>query len=225
MEDKCFTCSYCGVVFPLTNDTRTITPHQSFEYYGFRTSDMIAPETVQVHFYKCPKCEEISIQVLGVGSYFNSEVFNIRPMSNAIKFPSYVPEKIRQDYEEACAIVNLSPKSSATLSRRCLQAMIGNFWGINKNRLVDSINELKGKVPAAQWSVIDALRTIGNIGAHPEADINTIIEIEPQDAEKLIKIIEFLIKQWYIERYEQEQLFNDVLQMKADKQNQRHTTN
>ena len=42
------------------------------------------------------------------------------PTSSARVFPEYVPKPIRQDYEEACDILDRSPKASATLSRRCL---------------------------------------------------------------------------------------------------------
>jgi hypothetical protein len=46
--------------------------------------------------------------------------------------PDYIPEQIKDDYYEACSILNLSPKASATLARRCLQGMIRDFWGITK---------------------------------------------------------------------------------------------
>lgn len=222
MNDDSFTCHYYGTTFPIMHGTMTKTDKLDFNLHAFHKIDAeVQPETVEVYFYKCPKCDEVSIRILGVGSYFKNKIFNIRPNSEAKQFPSYVPLKIRQDYEEACAIVDLSPKSSATLSRRCLQAMISDFWDIKENRLLSSINALKGKVPATQWEVIDAIRLIGNIGAHPELDINTIIEIEPGDAKKLIRVIEFLIKQWYVERYEQEKLFSDVLQIKESKKKQR----
>jgi hypothetical protein len=136
---------------------------------------------------------------------------NIEPPYLAKQFPNYVPEPVRQDYEEACSIVDLSPKASATLSRRCLQGIIRDFWGIYKNRLVDEIDALEGKVPATQWKILNSLRRIGNIGAHPEADVNLIIEIRPEDAKKLISVIEILISQWYIERHEQEKLYDDIL--------------
>ena len=42
------------------------------------------------------------------------------------KYKIPIPQ-LMDDYEEACAIVNLSPKASATLSRRCLQGMIAQI--------------------------------------------------------------------------------------------------
>ena len=57
---------------------------------------------------------------IGIGEKITS--WNLLPKSKAKQFPDYVPPAIRQDYEEACLILNDSPKASATLSRRCLQA-------------------------------------------------------------------------------------------------------
>jgi hypothetical protein len=116
------------------------------------------------------------------GSFKLGKVFEewlLRPSSLALVFPDYVPAPIRQDYEEACKIRNLSPKASATLSRRCLQGIIRDFKGIVKKRLVDEIDALRDEVDPDTWAAIDAVRQIGNIGAHMEKDINEIIDVEP----------------------------------------------
>jgi hypothetical protein len=131
--------------------------------------------------------------------------WSLRPQSAAKPFPSYIPQPILDDYEEACLIKDLSPKASATLSRRCLQGLIRDYWGISKSRLFDEINELKGKVDTATWDAIDAVRSIGNIGAHMEKDINLVIDVEPKEAELLIGLIEILLKDWYVARNERQQ--------------------
>ncbi|MCP9469499.1 MAG: DUF4145 domain-containing protein [Nitrospira sp.] len=131
--------------------------------------------------------------------------WSLRPQSKAKPFPGYIPQPIRDDYEEACLIKDLSPKASATLSRRCLQGIIRDFWGISKSRLIDEINDLKGKIDAATWDAINAVRSIGNIGAHMEKDINLVIDVEPKEAELLIGLIEILLKDWYIARYDRQQ--------------------
>ena len=227
MPNNSYTCPFCNTVMSFTLATRSAYclsfnyPFTEVNYYHSNKMLNPDPETIKVVFYSCPRCGEISTQLEGIGKNYKGKIYKIRPISSAVQFPDYIPLKIRQDYEEACAIVDLSPKSSATLSRRCLQSMIRDFWGINKNRLVDAINELHDKVPPTQWKIIDALRSLGNIGAHPDADINTIIEIEPSDAQKLIDVIELLINQWYVERQKQEELFNQVLNINEDKKEKR----
>jgi len=142
------------------------------------------------------------LQPLAYGD--EKKTWRLIPPSNAKVFPDYVPEPIRNDYTEACKIVNDSPKASATLSRRCLQGMIRGFWGISKPTLKQEIDAIKDKVDPLTWQAIDAVRTIGNIGAHMEKDINFIIDVEPGEAELLIGLIEWLIKDWYINGHERE---------------------
>lgn len=126
------------------------------------------------------------------------------PAAEMKVFPSYVPEPITGDYIEACFIRDLSPKASATLSRRCLQGMIRHFWNIKKARLVDEIEALSDKVDPMTWAAIDAVRMIGNIGAHMEKDIDVIVDVDPGEAQLLISLIETLVQDWYITKHERE---------------------
>lgn len=128
--------------------------------------------------------------------------WKLRPQSEARPFPSYIPAPILADYTEACLIRDLSPKASATLSRRCLQGMIRDFWGISKARLIDEINALNGKIDPSTWSAIDAVRNIGNIGAHMERDISLVVDVDADEAQMLIGLIEILLQDWYIARHQ-----------------------
>lgn len=77
-----------------------------------------------IEYIMCPACKEIGIIVHRPKT---EEVFRISPRTAEKPCPEYIPEQIRQDYEEACLIAELSPKASATLSRRCIQSMIRDF--------------------------------------------------------------------------------------------------
>jgi len=48
---------------------------------------------------------------------------------------------------------------------------------------------------------IDAVRSVGNIGAHMEKDINVIVDIDPGEAQSLIGLIEILLEEWYVARH------------------------
>lgn len=139
------------------------------------------------------------------------------PSSNAKVFPDYVPEPVLEDYKEACLIRDLSPKASATLSRRCLQGIIRDFWGISKSRLIDEIEAIKDKVDPLTWAAIDAVRQIGNIGAHMEKDINVIIDVDPQEAGLLIGLIESLINDWYVLRRHREEQLRAIVGLSDEK--------
>ena len=143
------------------------------------------------------------------------------PSSKAKVFPDYVPQSIREDYEEACLIVDLSPKAAASLARRCLQGMIRDFWGVKKKNLLAEIEAIEEKVDPNIWNAIDSVRKIGNIGAHMGKDVNLIIDIEVEEAEKLIWLIEFLIEDWYVRRAEREAKLQELHNMAQEKEQQR----
>lgn len=218
---KSFTCPYCNSVFPITSDTFSKrTPNF---YSDYRLSNINTTE-VEIDFFRCPKCDEFTIFAIGNGANTQFDLTPLKPISLAQQFPDYIPKAIREDYEEAYAILNLSPKSSATLSRRCLQGMIHDFWDIHEKNLNAEITSLKDKVSPTLWEVLNGVRSIGNIGAHMEHDINKIVDIEPDEAIKLIKLIEFLIKEWYINRHEQEKLFADIIDIAETKEIERKSS-
>jgi len=154
--------------------------------------------------------------------------WNLIPTSKAKSFPAYVPKPILADYEESCSVKDLSPKASATLSRRCLQGMIRDFWGISKKNLYEEIETIKDKVEPLTWEAVDSVREVGNIGAHMQKDINIIIDVDPHEANLLVELIETLIKDWYINRHEREEKLKALKKVgdlkKAQKKTQKTTT-
>jgi len=176
-----------------------------------------------------PKCRKFTLSLL-MYEYVTSsappgahrvgkllQTWNLIPPSSAKVFPDYVPKVICDDYLEACLIRDPSPKASATLSRRCLQGMIRDFWKISKARLVDEIEALEDKVDAHTWEAIDAVRKIGNIGAHMEKDINVIVDVDPNEAQLLIELIELLVKDWYVVRHDREERLKNIVKVKDQK--------
>jgi hypothetical protein len=147
--------------------------------------------------------------------------WRLLPRSRAQAVPDYVPEVIRLDYGEACLIVDDSPKASATLSRRCLQGMIRDYWGIVKGRLVDEVDALRERVDPAMWKAIDAVRSVGNIGAHMEKDVDLVIDVEPGEAEKLIGLVESLIREWYVARHSREAALRGLAELAERKEEER----
>ncbi|EHU5198915.1 TPA: DUF4145 domain-containing protein [Vibrio vulnificus] len=204
-----WTCPYC-------NRDATITEsNYSESHHIFDENNKVGELGIITKVITCPneECREFTIAGSLHKTYYNRYRYledealiswSLKPQSNAKQFPSYIPEAIIGDYDEACLIRELSPKASATLSRRCLQGIIRDFWGVKKGRLVDEINAIKDKVDPITWQAIDAVRNIGNIGAHMEKDINLIIDVEPQEAQLLTGLIEILIKDWYVTRQERQ---------------------
>lgn len=126
--------------------------------------------------------------------------------------------QIVEDYNEAYRIRNLSPKSSATLSRRCLQSMVRNFWGANdKKTLKEEIEAIQGKVDKATWEAIDSVRSVGNIDAHMEKDVDLIVSVEPEEAQLLLELIETLFAEWYVAKHDREQRMRALKRLGEEK--------
>ncbi|HFF8547262.1 TPA: DUF4145 domain-containing protein [Kluyvera cryocrescens] len=165
-------------------------------------------------------CRQINLSFSLIKNDGSGDVLHkweLLPQGMVKPFPDYVPAPILEDYKEAVLIKNLSPKASATLSRRCLQGMIRNVWKVKPARLVDEIKAIEGQVEAGMWKAIDAIRDIGNIGAHMEKDINVIVDVDPDEAEMLIGLLELLIQEWYVERHEREIRVNAITGLAAEK--------
>jgi len=147
--------------------------------------------------------------------------WHLIPASRALSFPAYVPSSIVNDYQEACLIQDTSPKASATLSRRCLQGIVRDFWQVKPGRLVDEIRQLEGVIDPLTWEAIDSVRRVGNIGAHMEKDIDLIVEVDPNEAELLVRLIETLIRETYVARENRRDQLDKIKEMAARKDDER----
>ena len=222
-----WTCPFCDRHSILSDSNQT-----SGEVW-FDIQSASGKKLLRVYYTVCsnPTCKRFTLSA-SLATYRNTssgspvvghpeQVWSLVPPSAAKTFPDYIPRPIVEDYTEACLIKDLSPKASATLSRRCLQGMIRDFWKIQKARLIDEIAELRERVDPLTWKAIDAVRGVGNIGAHMEKDINLIIDVDPMEAAKMIGLIELLLDDWYIARHDREERLKAVVaigeEKKADK--------
>lgn len=230
MESFNWTCPHCQRHVTITDDRCSQQSHV------LRHQDTGVLLLLETKFLICPNpdCRETTLTAAlrkgrfpredGDPGYEPTRILHswqLVPPSNAKSFPDYIPEQIRTDYEEACLIRDLSPKASATVARRCLQGIIRNFWGVQPTTLAKEIQAIEDKVEAEVWAAIDAVRTVGNIGAHMEKDINVIVDVEPHEAELLIQLIEDLLEQWYIAQYSRKRKLEAIKAMAHQKQQQR----
>jgi Domain of unknown function (DUF4145) len=163
----------------------------------------------------------------GSSKQYTNELLDLRikPFGKARVFPDYVPEFIRNDYEEACSIVELSPKAAATLARRAVQGIIRDFWKVSKRDLKAEIDEVETMVGHGvdpdTFGTLHAIRELGNIGAHPERDINLIVDVEPGEAELLLKSVETLIDDTYVARRKRAERAAAMEQLRLKKKDER----
>lgn len=195
--------------------------------------------TLEVGSFACskPSCKELTLTVsLGIWQDqikdgIKNQIFkplgqpycwDLLPESRAVPQPECVPAHLQQDYKEASRIADLSPKASATLARRCLQSMIRDFCGINERTLHDSIVALRDavtdhsaprEVDLKILDAIDGIRQLGNIGAHMQQQAGMIVDVDPEEAHKMLKLIEMLFKEWYVARDTRNKRIDDILQI------------
>lgn len=216
-------CPHCNHAVALRSDDiafRDFDLTSSEGYRRYKTKGIQCPN---------PDCDKVSVYfevhtLRDVGQYtmeaetvINQLVIPSTKGDGVKEYPDYIPTGILQDYREACAISDLSPKASATLARRCLQGMIRDFWQVKPDTLYNEIQSIKDEISSDMWGVIDGVRKVGNIGAHMEKDINLIIDVNPEEATLLINMIEMLLDDWYVARFEKQQRIDKMKQLAVDK--------
>src|SRR6266550_3107347 len=140
MPNLNWTCPFC-------NRDATITVHSIKEetiFLGIENSE--GPKAVSSQFIVCPneKCKKFTLTIELYDADDNDghrwettrklRTWTLIPSTRAKAFPPYIPKAIVDDYNEACNIRDLSPKASATLSRRSLQGAIRDFWQVKSGR-------------------------------------------------------------------------------------------
>lgn len=164
--------------------------------------------------FMCPRCSGVSIYL---GTAINSEHYRsggkltrrylLHPSPTGPRelapVPSEVPRDIAEDFEEAAAVLKISPKASAALSRRCLQSLLSQAAGAKCDNLADQIEEalVGGDLPSYLAEAIDAIRNIGNYATHPIKSKSTgqIVAVEAGEAEWNLEVLGQLFDFYYVQ--------------------------
>jgi len=124
------------------------------------------------------------------------------PRSVSRPIPQEVPPPYREDFSEACQVLADSPKASAALSRRCLQAILKDQAGAKKKDLADQIDEVTAsrQLPSYIENDLHAVRQIGNFAAHPmkRTATGTILDVEAGEAEWNLDVLESLFDFYFV---------------------------
>ena len=123
--------------------------------------------------------------------------------TSARPLPPEVVDPYRKDFDEAVAVLPLSAKASAALSRRILQTMLREKAATKQRDLADQIEEIiaQGHMPTHILEGLDAVRQTGNFAAHPIKSKSTgeIVEVETGEAEWNLDILESLFDYYFVQ--------------------------
>lgn len=177
---------------------------------GFEMRDLCTLFHVAV--WKCSGCSNHVILVYPNG--LGTEPRRVWPIGSSRSLRSsdlpinLIPKHISDDFHEAALIEELSPKASATLSRRCLQSILQDQFpdkvGKDKplKKQVHAIFETE-LLPTDISNELHGIRSIGNDGAHENInpETNQIIDVEPGEASACLDVIEDLVTFCYVKPY------------------------
>lgn len=187
-------CKHCGIAF---SNSKQLAQLPGFENISR-----------QIVYSGCPECHELNIWYYEYDIGFsNSEPYEIQarqiyPTDYCARKPSpEIPKEYFDDINEACMILEFSPKASAALCRRCLQAIIRKEFNINHGNLGREIEQvIKDKLlPEPVLDCLDALRKLGNYASHPEFNTHTgeLITVTKEEAEWTLDVIEMIASMYF----------------------------
>ena len=204
-------CPHCNVEF------YSQSKYKELASWGVDVSSNREFQAVESHEYGvnsilCPSCYKMIISLVHnisnsldtCGEFDSKKEEIIYPISTIRVCAKEVDNPyLRQDFIEACSVLNLSPKASAALSRRCLQNLLREKAGIIKKDLFKEIQEVidSGNLPSYLSESIDAIRNIGNYAAHPLKSTSSgeILDVEPGEAEWALDVLEQLFDFYYVQ--------------------------
>lgn len=157
----------------------------------------------------CPKCGGPTVELELDGIATSDPVFaRLRAIPRSGPFPPAPPEvpgAVAADYAEANEVLPISPKASAALSRRCLQAILAahGYTGRDLVKQIDAVlseTDTTKALPTALRENIDAIRNFGNFSAHPITDATTlqIVDVEEGEAEWCLQLLLDAFDHYYV---------------------------
>lgn len=207
---------------PFCNTDQTVTGKgRQVAFADLSLPNAEGPRRLVTKFVVCPnsRCGQFSLnaslhtlEIAGNRAYTGKHLktWALVPTSQARSFPVALPERVIEDYREACLTLELSPKVSAALSRRCLSEILRDFWRVQPGALNDEFRQIKGTADPLTWEAIESVRKSGMIGARMESEGAEIRETEPGEAKLLIGLIETLIQDWYVSRDERRKRLDKI---------------
>ncbi|MEM2351456.1 MAG: DUF4145 domain-containing protein [Thermoproteota archaeon] len=170
-------------------------PHSTY----LMTESEDEQEKVYVYSSQCPNCKKpIVAAKIVVGQEISYRL--VYPFNIVRTVPPDVPKEIREDFLEAAAVLPISEKASAALSRRCLQNLLADR-GYKGDNLNEQIEKALKDMPLKIGENLDAVRVIGNFAAHPikSKETGLIVNVEPEEANWILDVLEDLFDYFYVQ--------------------------
>jgi len=226
MSEYLWHCPFCNTDQSVTEKGRQVA------LADLTLPNADGPRRLVSIFVVCPnpRCRQFSLsaslhtlEIVGNRAYTGKHLktWALVPPSQARSFPVALPERVIEDYREACLTLELSPKVAAALSRRCLSEMLRDFWRVQPGSLNDEFRQIKGTADPLTWEAIESVRQSGMIGARMESEGAEIRDADPGEAKLLIGLIETLIQDWYVSRDERRKRLDKIRRITGEETGER----
>ena len=148
----------------------------------------------------CAHCDEVTL-------WRHSKL--ILPLASTSPRPNPdLPEDIRNDYEEARQIQQISPRGSAALLRLCIQKLCVLLDEKGKNINQDIASLVEKGLPVQIQQALDIVRVVGNNAVHPgQIDLNDNVEV----SNKLFGIVNIIADVMITQPKEIKKMYENVL--------------
>lgn len=162
---------------------------------------------------KCPSCERVILvlangKISSIGGRSHIEAVKnerlIYPRgASRTPLSKEVPEEFAREYREASAILTDSPRTSAALSRRCLQKLLREKACVRPSNLANEIQEVveSGSLPPYIAESISDVRKVGNFAACPVKSERTgeVADVEAGEADWNLDVLEILFHFYFVQ--------------------------
>lgn len=163
-----FHCPHCGVLSEQTWSNNICCHYSGLLPNGhWGNTQYVLEQTMTA---MCTHCKQISFWV-------NEKM--VYPLTGNVEMANPdLPADIKNDYNEAKNIVNVSPRGAAALLRLAVQKLCIELGEKGKNINEDIESLVKKGLPKAMQQALDSVRVVGNNAVHPGTiDLNDKIEI------------------------------------------------
>jgi hypothetical protein len=198
-------CPICGDHSPPAWRAFKTEPSAAHGYVDALPGAKSILEDVILDWMRCSneECEELIVRVHEqrltgtVSPLLRTDTWIVRPRFGDTERPIHaiVPEPFRTDYAEAAAILSLSPRMSAVLSRRILADLLESYAELTEFSLTARIDKFAADAahPRQLRENLHHFREVADFGAHTQKDDQAaVINVGREEAEWTLDLLDRL---------------------------------
>jgi hypothetical protein len=138
----------------------------------------------------------------------------IYPLSSNAPLASIdMPSEVKEIYDEARLVVNLSPRAATALLRLALQLLLPHLGGKGHKIDEDIRNLVKAGLSTRVQQALDSVRVIGNNAVHPG---KIVFEDDYETANVLFSLLNFVVHEMITRPKELDEFYNRLPEASLD---------